>query len=462
MPLSTIALKYCPAFLQPAMKRVLISNVRGRIASGLFWSIAGGVASKGLLLLSSILVARILGTTGYGELGMIQATVGMVGLFAGFGMGLTATKYVAEYRKDNPAKAGRVIALSSLFSALTGGLLAGGFILFAPWLSVNMLNAPHLADVLQIGGVLVFLSVLNGAQNGALSGFEAFRIIAIVNVIVGLLSFPILVGGVVIGGLRGAVWAHVTILSLTWIMTHLALRNEVRRYSVHFNFHRCTEELPVLWNYSLPIVMSGMISVPALWLSRTMLANQPDGYVQLGLVAVAESWRFIPLFLCAMIAQVNLPLMAELYGQRQIDSLKKVFQGQLLVTSAIAIIGALIVILGSDIILAAYGPAYTDAGPALITFALSTIPMQITAVVGTFNRSIGKVWWNVFLNTLWATVLLVAAIFWVTQGARGFANALLLSYSVQFIAAIIYFWFLIRHHSDFSVGKSIDSAHHNQ
>ena len=70
-----------------------------RLARGVFWSMAGAVISRGLMLAAWVLVARMLGKTGYGELGMIQSTVGMFGVFAGFGLGLSATKHVAEFRR---------------------------------------------------------------------------------------------------------------------------------------------------------------------------------------------------------------------------------------------------------------------------------------------------------------------------------------------------------------------------
>ena len=62
----------------------------------MFWTFAGTVISRGLMFVATVAVARILGKTAYGELGMIQSTVGMFSVFAGFGLGLTATKYVAE------------------------------------------------------------------------------------------------------------------------------------------------------------------------------------------------------------------------------------------------------------------------------------------------------------------------------------------------------------------------------
>ena len=45
-----------------------------------------------------VLAGRLLGTAGFGEVGMIQSTQGLFGVLAGAGLGLAATKYVAEYR----------------------------------------------------------------------------------------------------------------------------------------------------------------------------------------------------------------------------------------------------------------------------------------------------------------------------------------------------------------------------
>jgi len=206
----------------------------------------GAVISRGLMLAASVLVARILGKTGFGELGMIRSTVGMFGVFAGFGLGLTATKHVAEFRRSDPERAGRIIGLSGLFVMLTGGLMALGLFIFAPWLAEHTINAPHLASLLRIGAVILFINVLNGAQTGALAGFEAFKTIAYVNLFVGLISFPILVCGAYFGGLTGAVWALAINLGVNWLLNHLALRKEARRYNVPLAFRDCSCELS-LW-----------------------------------------------------------------------------------------------------------------------------------------------------------------------------------------------------------------------
>jgi O-antigen/teichoic acid export membrane protein len=114
LSLKSLAYRPSPSALHPMLRRVEASDIGSRFAKGVFWSVAGTVVSRGLMLAATILVARMLRKTAYGELGMIQSTVGMLGTFAGFGLGLTATKHVAEYRRTDPERAGRIIGLSGL------------------------------------------------------------------------------------------------------------------------------------------------------------------------------------------------------------------------------------------------------------------------------------------------------------------------------------------------------------
>ena len=99
-----------PRFLDGFWTRLESSPLGERLLRGSFWSLLGTFASRALGLAAAILAARILGKAVYGELGIIQSTVGMLGTFAGFGMGTTATKYVAELRYKDPAQAGKIIA----------------------------------------------------------------------------------------------------------------------------------------------------------------------------------------------------------------------------------------------------------------------------------------------------------------------------------------------------------------
>ena len=104
------------------------SPLRRRFVSGTIWSALGTTVSRGCLVLSMIFVARGLGREAFGALGIIQSTVAMLQVLAGLGMGLTATRYIAEMRRTDPARAGRIAASNraSSRSSSTVGVFRNG------------------------------------------------------------------------------------------------------------------------------------------------------------------------------------------------------------------------------------------------------------------------------------------------------------------------------------------------
>src|SRR5271170_3044171 len=126
-------------------------SLRARFTLGIVWSLTGAIVSRGFLLAASVVCARFLGKEGFGALGMIQSTAGMFGIFAGLGLGLTATKYVAEFRRQDPEKAGRILALSASAAFVFGCLITVLLILLAPYLAKKVLGNPQLATPMAVG-----------------------------------------------------------------------------------------------------------------------------------------------------------------------------------------------------------------------------------------------------------------------------------------------------------------------
>ena len=157
------------------VERVKASPVAVRLARGTFWSIGGAIICKALTLASSVVLARILGKAGFGKFGLIIGTVATFQVLANLGLSATANKHVAEFRKTDPQRAGRILALSGLVSVVAGISLAVGLAVWAPQLAAGVLNAPELAGPLRIASLLIFFSAAGGTLVGALSGSKRSR-----------------------------------------------------------------------------------------------------------------------------------------------------------------------------------------------------------------------------------------------------------------------------------------------
>ena len=398
----------CPPFLRPYWDRLITSPIGSRLARGVFWSMVGTVISSGLMLVASVVVARLLGKTGYGELEMIKSTVGMLGVFAGLALGLTATKHVAECRQNDRERAGRILGLSSLMAFFSGGLMSLGLLFFAPWLAEHTINAPHLVVPLRIGAIILFISALNGAQTGALAGFEAFKTIAKVNLLVGLISFPIMLAGAYWGRLQGVVCSIAICLCFNWYFNHVALCQEAARSGIQPTLKECGAEWSILWRFSLPAVLSGALIGPVNWVCGALLVNQPGGYSEMGVFSVANQWYHILLFLPNVLGSVVLPVLSEQLGQRKTGQSNKTLVVAIKVNLVVIAPIAIIASFASPFIMNLYGRSFSDGWPTLIVVLMTAALLAIQTPVGQIIAASGRMWTGLIMNAGWASVFIIS------------------------------------------------------
>jgi O-antigen/teichoic acid export membrane protein len=427
MNLKQLLVGHLPRSLQPWWDRLETSPLGYRLARGAFWSLAGAMISRGLTLLASILIARMLGKDGFGELGIIQGTVGMFGVFAGLGLGQTGTKYIAEFHAKDPVKAGRIMSLTARISWLTGGVGAVLLIVAGSWLAEHTLAAPHLGPLLQGSCALVLFSVANGTQIGALSGFEAFRSIAWANLISGLLAFPLLVLFTWRWGLEGSVGGLTASIVVNWALTHFCLRRESQKAGVPFAPSGWQEEWSVLWRFSLPAFLSGIMMVPVNWVCSAILANRPGGFAELGVYSAANQIFSAVLFLPSILTQPVLPTLTSVLTAGDRTQARKI----LVATSMVSLLTVLpFVICGCLLekpIMSFYGPRFAESGHTLLLLLLLLPPSAIYLPAVYLLTSSGKMWNATAIAGTNAAFFLVGTMAAVDLGASGIALGRLLA-----------------------------------
>jgi O-antigen/teichoic acid export membrane protein len=415
------------------------TSVGARFVRGASWSLLGMGAAQGLAVVASIVTARLLGKVTFGEFGMVIGTVGAFGILAGLGLGITATKYVAEYRSTDPLRAGRILGLSTQVAVVSGGIVSLTLFLMAPWLAARTLDAPHLADELRIGCILLFLNALDGMQTGALAGLEAFKATARVSLIRGLLTLPLLLAGVLFFGLIGAVTASVLLGAVGWWLNQRALRRESAQAGVVIDYRGVGADLPILWKFSLPAFLSAAMVAPAMWLANAIVAHEPGGYGELGLFNAAGQWRTALMFLPSVLLRVALPLMASSVDVSRSND----FKNALLLTQSLTVAivlpaGALLMFL-ADWVMSLYGGEFVNGTPVLIGVLCSIMMSSIGNAAGAAIEAKGKMWVGLALNLSWAVVLI--GVVWLTAdswGARSLAFGSALAYLVLSLWGFLY------------------------
>ena len=418
-----------------------LSPTGRRVVGGMLWSVTGTGASRATALLASIVVARLLDKTRFGEFGIIQSTVGLFGVLAGMGLGTTASKYVAEFRSADRERAGRVVALSTLSSWMAGALMASALLVFSSLIATKALNAPWLHAQIKISSLLVLLEAVNGAQIGVLSGLESFRMIARINTMTGFLSFACLIAGAYFNGLPGAVWGLVASAAGACLLSSHCIRHELIRHGIAIDWRSSLGELPLLWQFSLPVTLVSLLVVAANWIGYSLLATSSHGYAALAEMTVAFQWRNFVMLIPMLLAGVAIPMLSSLNGAKDRKVYRKLLLAQLAFVGCVAAVAMLGVTVFARWIALSYGPSYVSAIPAIRWMALAGFLIALNSVAASAMFSLGRAWLGLALGALCGGMLITVAWRLVpAAGAEGLSIAHVLAYVGYSICQGMFLW----------------------
>jgi O-antigen/teichoic acid export membrane protein len=394
-------------------------------------------------LLAGIVCARYLGRWEYGQLGVIVGAANLFTALGVAGLGLTATKHVAELRTTDPARAGRIIGMARNTAVVAGVVVAVAFIALADWLSQRVLLAPQLATPLRLSAGILFFSSLNGYQIGTLTGFEAFKALAMANLVRGVISFPLLVAGAVFGGLKGAVLANVGMAAINWAAHAVVLHRQCVEHRIRIDSSATAEDFRILYRFSLPVLVATMSSMPAIWLSNAALARN-SGFGEVGIFSVAMQWQTAVLFLTNAAGNLGLPMLSSVAPERNIAKYRRVLGLNFLLTSGSALVAAVPIAVAAPWIMRAYGTGFASGAKVLVVMVVSTVLSAMSIAVGHAIWSLDAPVAGMLFALMRGCVLVFAATAFSRFGAIGLAAAHLITMAVQTLTVIPYMIILLR------------------
>lgn len=405
-------------------------SIRRRFASAVIWNICASVVSRSMVLFAAIGCARFLGKVGFGQLGIVQSTANMVSALAALGLGITATRYVADLRERNPERAGRIIGLSWTITTISGIALAVLSIFTARPIAVLMMHAPELTGSIRIASAIVFLNAMLAYQNGVLSGFEAFRRLASINLTSGILSLPIVLVGVWRWGLNGAVAGIAASLGVNWWLNERLLRSECRLVRIPIRIRQGFQETTVFWSFSLPALIGSLSTAPVLWYCSILIVRSPHGFEQMAFYSGADRWRLAILFIPTALFRSALPMLANLHAQNP-DGYRRVHRAHLVLNLIVVILPVLFIASLSVPIMSCYGPGFQAGWPVLAILCVGTIPEALNTVLGYPLVVNGKMWVRCGFDVALSLSLLLFGMWLIPlHGALGFAISYVTTFSV--------------------------------
>ena len=424
--------------IQILIDKIKSSDIGKRMATGAFWSFSGTALAKFIVLVASIICAHVLGQKEYGEFGLVRSTINMFVVFGSAGLGLTATKFIAEYKTNNKERINSIYILTNGFAFITGLIVTIAILLAAPYLAVNMVKEPSLEPAIKVGALLLFVTVINAAQEGTITGFEDFKSRAL-NTLLGSIaeSFFMILGGYLYGVI-GAVLGYGTGFIVLYICNNIAIsrnlnKNGIKRSLSDFE----KKDLALLYKFSLPAALSSIMVAPVFWIVRSMLVRF-DSFSELAIYEAADQWKVIILFIPSAVSQIVLPILSSIV---KVDKTKfwRVLHYNLLLNTSIATLLTLLVCIFSGFIMRLYGTGYNNSMP-LIILSISTIFTSLAAVIGISIQSRAKMWIGFSFNCLWAIMTISFTFFYLLRGmgASGVALGILSAYMLHALFQYLY------------------------
>lgn len=353
-----------------------------------FWALFGNIMSKGLSLVAAILIARFLGREMYGEYGMIKNTLIYMAVFSTFGLGFTATKFVAQNKDKAPEKLRSLIRAAMIVSLCFSGIMAILVFIFAHPLAVYLEDS-SMTTTLRYTAVVIVFNSLATVQVGILAGLKKFKQTAYVNIAIGCITFAFSVLLALYYGLEGAVIALLITNVANCFLNHIVLRKALIDFpKTHFTLWN---DIKVQVRFSAPIAIQESSYSITFWVSNLLLVKMAD-YGQLGLHSAATQWTAVVLFIPSVLQNVMLSYLSESAETGVTANQHKMLQRMLLVNFSATFVPFLICLAVSPFIIVLYGESYSSLPLVLnIAMAATIIRCLVQVFIQEFI-ALGKTW----------------------------------------------------------------------
>jgi EPS I polysaccharide export inner membrane protein EpsE len=222
------------------------------------------------------------------------------------------------------------------------------------------------------------------------------------------------------------------------LLNYVLNRRAMRRHGLRMSFSLPRAELPLLWRFSLPSVLTMALWTLATWSASVLLVRQPDGMAEMGLLAAANQWFAAVMFVPGVLTQVLLPTYAErLAGDRPGEANALALRSALTILLCIAPIVVLLMVLG-PFIASLYGPEFASGGAVFAVVFLAAGVMAPYGALTNYVIARQRMWTRFTISLLWTAVLLAGAVLLVERGAIGIASATLFAYVTRVSVTYVY------------------------
>jgi len=349
-------------------------NITSRLKSskmfkGFSITLFGSGISKLILMLATFIFTHLMTKDDFGSFSFVRNTLNLILCVCALNYASLITKFTAELEYKPEAKFRCVLLI--LFS-LSICFILGICLMGIPKNTLfSIIGNTSMITHFRIIGLLLPLFMIQPLVEGIFRGFKKFKIIGALQIITSILFVALIVGGILLNGLVGAV---VGLLSYYFIYSIISL---IVFLSCGINFinRKCLDldgikkEARIIWTMILPIFLLSFIEAPVNWWAQVLLSKY-DTMGAVGSMSAILQIRnlliIIPGYFFSTFTTFQASLNAQGDSAEYFNNIKKTILGCILV----GIVGTAILCICGKFILSLYGNEYTnDIAPFHIAMA---------------------------------------------------------------------------------------------
>jgi len=342
-------------------------EVSKKFTQDISWVFLSSVITLFIGFLIRPLLARWLGAEGLGLYSIILTVYSIGLIFASFGLPMTLTKYIAQYKTED--KELSRIASSGLMISTIFGIAVGIILYFLSGYIADFFSMPELVNLIKLLAFVFPFAALRDSQIGILNGLRVMKRYAVLMVSQQIVMVFSIIGFLIFGfGVKGTVMGIIFSSIVVVFLGQFLIKNFIKLDSTEF-----IKNVKRLVPFGGKIGMINSINLISTKLDIIFigyfLTATDVGYYSVAL-ALSRFFWFIP----QSVARITYPVTSEYWHKKEYDVIQKILTKAMKFSTLILLtIGLAVAFLAEDIISTLFGNNFIYATAPLLILLIGTI-----------------------------------------------------------------------------------------
>jgi PST family polysaccharide transporter len=393
-----------------------------RIAKGLAWLVGGRFANAAISMVSTAVLARLLGPEDFGVMAAAFVVLALANVLFDGAFGVNLIRKAALTEED--------VRTTLTVAVLVGAALAGLVALASP-AAESFFKFKLLAPTLAISSLTIPLKAVFSVASAQLQRHGRFRVLAMASIFAQFVGYILVAVPMALMGF--GIWSLIAALVVSGF-TEAATVGVMARLPLKPAFHReALKDIRGSGLFGLSYAFNWIANTGANAVIGRMLGAAPLGLYSRG-------WKLLDLVVAATatpLQRVLMPAFANI--QAHPERLKRAFISALEVSLPIYALASVLLALQAPVIVSiTLGPKWSDTVPVAQILFATLVPRCVFKISESFAVAVGKSGAAAWRQGFYAAMMVTSSIIGSRYGIYGVAIGVSLSITIFYVTSMSY------------------------